>query len=189
MAAGNLTRLGDGGPDFGLRFTWSWSAGLEVLSPAGDGDHAKMCWKFLEEQGEGLFAVVMGVADVEQTRQHAVDLGYTPSHLLKLHGDLEEAHAMGGVPFDREKEWMRRVEDCTECVLEHWLGGSGDWEDRHRRAGPDRRSIAGGAGAGRCGRVVPLSFRWNHSQAGRVALRRDISTATPSPISAGSHLR
>jgi hypothetical protein len=114
----------DGGPDFGLRFTWSWSAGLEVLSPAGDGDHAKMCWKYLDEKGEGLFAVVMGVADVEETRQHAVDLGYMPSHLLKLHGDLEEAHAKGGVPFDREKEWMRRVQDCTECVLEHWLGGN-----------------------------------------------------------------
>ena len=114
----------DGGPDFGLRFTWSWSAGLEVLSPAGDGPHAQMCWKHLEAKGEGLFAVVMGVADVDETVERAKEMGYTPSPLMLLHGDLEVAYAKSGAPFDRQKEWMRRVQDCTECVLEHWLGGN-----------------------------------------------------------------
>lgn len=102
----------DGGPDFGLRITWSWSAGLEVLSPAGDRaiPHCAMGWNFLEKKGEGLFAVVMGVADVDETIAHARSLGYDPSDLLSL------------PPTD--KPWRKRVQDCTESVLEHWLDGN-----------------------------------------------------------------
>ena len=112
----------DGGPEFGLRFTWSWSGGLEVLSPAGDGPHAQMCWDFLNNRGEGLFAVVMGVKDVEEVREHARSLGYEPSHLLHLHNDLKAADEREGTA--REREWLRRVQDCTECVLEHFIGGN-----------------------------------------------------------------
>jgi len=102
----------DGGPDFGLRITWSWSAGLEVLSPAGSRDipHAAMGWDFLEKRGEGLFAVVMGVDDVEGTIAHARSLGYEPSGLLSLP--------------ETEKPWRKRVQDCTESVIEHWLDGN-----------------------------------------------------------------
>lgn len=114
----------DGGPEFGLRFTWSWSAGLEVLSPAGDGHHAQMCWKFLEARGEGLFAVVMGVADVNEVREHAKELGYEPGPFLRLHEDVRAARAKAARPLEPEKEWMRRVQDCTECVLEHFIGGN-----------------------------------------------------------------
>src|SRR5581483_7098236 len=72
----------DGGPDFGMRITWSWSAGLEVLSPAGEGTHlSEMGWNFLDKKGEGLFAVVMGVDDVQGTIEHARSLGYAPSDL------------------------------------------------------------------------------------------------------------
>lgn len=102
----------DGGPDFGLRITWSWSAGLEVLSPCGDRSipHCQMGWDFLEKKGEGLFAMVFGVKDVEKTIEHARSLGYEPSGLLSL------------PPTD--KPWRKRVQDCTEAVLEHWLDGN-----------------------------------------------------------------
>lgn len=101
----------DGGPDFGMRITWSWSAGLEVLSPAGEGSHlSDMGWNFLNKKGEGLFAVVMGVDDVQGTIEHARALGYTPSDLYSLP--------------ETEKPWRRRVQECTESVLEHWLDGN-----------------------------------------------------------------
>jgi hypothetical protein len=101
----------DGGPEFGLRFTWSWSAGLEVLSPAGeDLPHAKMAWDFLKKRGEGLFAVVMGVDDVKGTIERARALGYAPSGLLSMP--------------ETDKPWRKRVQDCTESVLEHWLDGN-----------------------------------------------------------------
>jgi hypothetical protein len=94
-----------------MRITWSWSAGLEVLSPAGEGSHlADMGWNFLNKKGEGLFAVVMGVDDVQATIDHARLLGYTPSELYCLP--------------ETEKPWRRRVQECTESVLEHWLDGN-----------------------------------------------------------------
>lgn len=101
----------DGGPEFGLRFTWSWSAGLEVLSPAGtDLPYSKMCWDFLERKGEGLFAVVMGVKDVGPVIERAKGMGCDPSPLLYLPETAEP--------------WKKRVQECTECVLEHWLDGN-----------------------------------------------------------------
>lgn len=98
----------DGGPDFGLRITWSWTAGLEVLSPCGDRSipHCQMGWNFLDKKGEGLFAMVFGVKDVEATIEHAKSLGYEPSGLLSL------------PPTD--KSWRQRVQDCTESVLDVW---------------------------------------------------------------------
>lgn len=93
----------DGGPEFGLRLTWSWSAGLEVLSPVGDGPYATMCRNYLEKRGEGLFAVVMGVDDVPAAMERARGLGYEPSPLLALP--------------ETKKAWLKRVQDCTESVL------------------------------------------------------------------------
>jgi len=100
----------DGGPDFGLRITWSWTAGLEVLSPCGDRSipHCEMAWKFLETKGEGLFAMVFGVKDVVGTIEHAKSLGYEPSPLLSLPPTT--------------KDWRQRVQDCTESVLDVWFG-------------------------------------------------------------------
>jgi hypothetical protein len=100
----------DGGPDFGLRITWSWTAGLEVLSPCGDRaiPHCEMAWKFLETKGEGLFAMVFGVKDVQATIDHARSLGYEPSPLLSLPPTT--------------KDWRKRVQDCTESVLDVWFG-------------------------------------------------------------------
>ena len=73
----------DGGPDFGLRITWSWTAGLEVLSPCGPRaiPHCEMAWKFLEEKGEGLFAMVFGVKDVVGTIEHAKSLEIGRAHV------------------------------------------------------------------------------------------------------------
>lgn len=98
----------DGGPEFGLRLTWSWSAGLEILSPVGSElPYAKMCWNYLEKRGEGLFAVVMGVDDVEKAVAHARELGCDPSPLIYLP--------------ETDKPWLRRVQECTESVLDVFL--------------------------------------------------------------------
>lgn len=98
----------DGGPEFGLRLTWSWSAGLEVLSPAGtELPFSKMCWNYLEKRGEGLFAVVMGVDDVAKSIERARSLGCEPSPLLYLP--------------ETEKPWLKRVQECTESVLDVFL--------------------------------------------------------------------
>lgn len=103
----------DGGPDFGLRIAWSWSAGLEVVSPARPEDdtenaYARMGWDYLAKRDEGLFAVVMGVDDVDKAIERARALGCDPSPLLYLPAT--------------EKPWRNRVQECTESVLDVFLG-------------------------------------------------------------------
>ena len=98
----------DGGPDFGLRITWSWSAGLEVLSPVGtELPYSKMCWDYLNKRGEGLFAVVMGVDDVEEAMERARSIGCEPTPLIYLP--------------QTDKPWLKRVQECTESVLDVFL--------------------------------------------------------------------
>lgn len=102
----------DGGHDFGLRIAWSWSAGLEVISPArAEGDegneYSKMGWSYLAKRGEGLFAVVVGVDDVQKAIERARSLGCEPSPLLYLPAT--------------EKPWRKRVQECTESVLDVFL--------------------------------------------------------------------
>ena len=53
----------------------------------------------LNKKGEGLFAVVMGVDDVQGTIDHARSLGYTPSDLYSLP--------------ETQKPWRRRVQERT----------------------------------------------------------------------------
>ncbi len=50
--------------DLGLRVLIDWNAGIEVVSPVGDGEQSASFTTFLAERGEGLYSVVMGVDEV-----------------------------------------------------------------------------------------------------------------------------
>jgi hypothetical protein len=50
--------------DLGLRVLIDWDAGIEVVSPVGDGEQSASFTAFLSERGEGLYSVVMGVDEV-----------------------------------------------------------------------------------------------------------------------------
>jgi hypothetical protein len=50
--------------DLGLRVLIDWDAGIEVVSPVGDGEQSAGFTTFLAERGEGLYSVVMGVDEV-----------------------------------------------------------------------------------------------------------------------------
>ena len=50
--------------DLGLRVLIDWEAGIEVVSPVGDGEQSASFTTFLAERGEGLYSVVMGVDEV-----------------------------------------------------------------------------------------------------------------------------
>jgi 4-hydroxyphenylpyruvate dioxygenase-like putative hemolysin len=91
----------------GLRFTWSWSTGLEILSPIGvDEPAAKAARDFLELRGEGVYGVVVGVANLEAALSHARSLGYSPGALLTL---------------DIDAPWREQL-DFQQCVIERFLG-------------------------------------------------------------------
>ena len=93
----------------GLRLTWSWSTGLEILSPIGTtGPLAQRGWDFLNERGEGVYSIIMGVADIEKTRERARELGYSPSEWFDLGCD---------------EPWTKDVE-VKECVVEKFMGAN-----------------------------------------------------------------
>ena len=66
--------------DVGLRVLLDWDGGMEIISPTDDAgpeaDHAR---EFLEERGEGVYAVVVRTADVEGPRSVAAHWARGPS--------------------------------------------------------------------------------------------------------------
>ena len=93
----------------GLRFTWSWSTGLEVLSPIGrEEPMARRAWDFLDQRGEGVYSVIVGVPDLEEGLEHARSLGYSPGALLTL---------------DVDAPWRRKL-DFKQCIVERFLGSN-----------------------------------------------------------------
>ena len=81
--------------DMGIVITVSWEAGLEILSPLphhtpgnqGLHDH-------LDAHGEGIFAVVFGVGDLEAASGRLEAKGYAVSGLLDDHPDSPWRHKL-----------------------------------------------------------------------------------------------
>jgi Glyoxalase/Bleomycin resistance protein/Dioxygenase superfamily len=57
-------------PERGLHVLLAWHAGIEIIAPdAAGGEGAAAVRAFLDERGEGVYAVVYNVASVEHSRQ------------------------------------------------------------------------------------------------------------------------
>jgi len=73
--------------DLGVRIAISFSAGVEVLAPL---DASTSFGKILHEQlatrGEGVFAVVIGVNNIETALSRARELGYSDEHIYEPRG-------------------------------------------------------------------------------------------------------
>jgi 4-hydroxyphenylpyruvate dioxygenase-like putative hemolysin len=52
-------------PDIGLRVLLDWGGGIEIISPSGPGQEAEEVGRFLAEHGEGIYSVVVTVADLD----------------------------------------------------------------------------------------------------------------------------
>jgi len=94
-------------PEFGARFSVSWEAGLEVFAPWGDSDYAAMWRQRLEQKGEGVLSVVVGVPDIEEASEHAKQLGYPVSPIIGLSGD---------------EPWKHKLESFREAIIGDVLG-------------------------------------------------------------------
>jgi len=57
-------------------FFISWDAGLEIAAPSGDGPAGGVLRAHLEKNGEGPFAVVVQVPDIEDASARASKLGW-----------------------------------------------------------------------------------------------------------------
>lgn len=96
-----LTRVKLHGPfdrtDQGMRVCVSFEGGVEILAPLDGYDTvmSRHCRAWLEKSGEGMFAVVFGVRDIMEAREHAARLGYTPGPLLECVGGEPWATDLG----------------------------------------------------------------------------------------------
>lgn len=74
--------------DLGLTIYLSWDAGLEIVAPhPRPTPFNQMLHDHLGQHGEGMFAVVFGVKDIEAARKRARALGYEPSELMTESAD------------------------------------------------------------------------------------------------------
>lgn len=69
--------------DLGLTIYLSWEAGLEIVTPHETRtSYNRLLHERLDRHGEGMWAVVFGVADLEEARERARSLGYEPSPVV-----------------------------------------------------------------------------------------------------------
>jgi len=88
-------------PDLGTRIYLSWRSGLEIIAPLEETTiYSKSLKDQLAARGEGLLGVIFGVADIEEARRRAIQLGYPVSPLI------ENA---GHEPYIGETEVMKEI--------------------------------------------------------------------------------
>lgn len=62
--------------DMGLKIAVSWDAGLELITPYGDGEYAEQMRAHLRARGEGVVDLVFRVPDLESAAMRAASAGY-----------------------------------------------------------------------------------------------------------------
>lgn len=94
--------------DLGLTIYLSWESGLEVVAPhANLTPYNKLLHERLNTRGEGMWGIVFGVENLEDARERASSLGYTPSPVV------------GESPFS---PWASKVTSVRESRATEILG-------------------------------------------------------------------
>lgn len=94
--------------DIGLTIYLSWEAGLEIVAPHAEiTDYNRLLHERLARHGEGMWGVVFGVEDLEEARERARSLGYTPTPVV------------GESP---DSPWKDRVLSVKESRATEFLG-------------------------------------------------------------------
>ena len=102
------------GPDItgiGLDSYISWETGLDYVSPLdSDAPLSRSVQDFLDQKGEGVWGIVIGVEEIEASVVAANTLGY-PDAAVSLALDPEARRA-------RARTWTRKVSDLQQV----WIG-------------------------------------------------------------------
>lgn len=75
--------------DWGVRVAFSYDAGVEIASPIPESNEmmALALAQYLKEHGEGLYAAVFSIDDVEKARGKAEEMGMQVLHKIQLEQD------------------------------------------------------------------------------------------------------
>ncbi|TML14531.1 MAG: hypothetical protein E6G39_08275 [Actinobacteria bacterium] len=95
-------------PELGLRIFVSFENGLELIAPSPDiGAVGERFTRFLEEHGEGVYNIVYGVEDLDETADRAKPYGVGVTH----------RSSFADVP-----PWQGRFDVLDEAHFEPYLG-------------------------------------------------------------------
>lgn len=104
--------------DFGVRAAFSYDAGIEMSAPipGSDSPMAQVLAQHIEEHGEGLYAVVFSIDDVEQAHAKAKEMGIFVMYMLELDQDEIDIYFQG--MYSKYIEYVLHPEDtCGAQVL------------------------------------------------------------------------
>jgi hypothetical protein len=107
-------------PAAGLRIGISWDTGLEVVSPLPGSDRpaALETRRMLRRRGEGIYAVLFGVPDMEAALVRAREAGYEPGVLIQG-GDPNRPWAGKYTKFLEARIGEEMNTDLMYCVTEY----------------------------------------------------------------------
>jgi catechol 2,3-dioxygenase-like lactoylglutathione lyase family enzyme len=95
-------------PELGLRIFVSFENGLELIAPSPEvGVAGERFTRFLDEHGEGVYNIVYGVADLDETADRAKPYGVNVTH----------RSSFADVP-----PWQGRFDVLDEAHFETYLG-------------------------------------------------------------------
>ena len=106
--------------DFGVRAAFSYESGIEMASPipGSESPMAQSLVQHIEEHGEGLYAVVFSIDDVEQAHAKAKEMGIFVLYMMELDQDLIDTHFQG--MYSKYIEYVLHPEDT--CGVNVVLG-------------------------------------------------------------------
>jgi len=106
--------------DFGVRAAFSYDAGIEMASPIprSDSPMAQVLIQHIEEHGEGLYAVVFSVDDVEQAHAKAKEMGIFVMYMMELDQEQIDTYFQG--MYSKYIEYVLHPEDM--CGVQVLLG-------------------------------------------------------------------
>ncbi len=106
--------------DFGVSAAFSYDAGIEMSAPipGSDSPMAQVLTQHIEEHGEGLYAVVFSIDDVEQAYAKAKEMGIFVMYMMELDQDQIDTYFQG--MYSKYIEYVLHPEDT--CGVQVLLG-------------------------------------------------------------------
>ena len=99
------------GKDLGIDVAISWDAGIELCAPKAGREKDSMISPFLEENGEGIVNVVIGVSDADSAEKQAASAGVASFHSVDFTQEEIDKHLDG--LFQSYKEiFLNSFEKC-----------------------------------------------------------------------------
>ena len=99
------------GEPFGIDVAISWDAGIELCAPMSGHEDDSAVSQFLEQNGEGIINVMVGVSDADAAKKSAESAGLGVFHSLDYSQEEIDRH-LDGLFKKYEEHFLNSAEKC-----------------------------------------------------------------------------